>query len=193
MNDNNEILHQESRGGYTLTVTYEQWADDPTNWGNFTLHIWDGRFDRGLERGESKEYFQTDNEKWTPGTLSKLRAGVLWPVEVRSYSNADGGFYSLTTLENADGFIEFSPDYIKGTSKKEREKYAAGDLELYEQWANGEVYAAWITDDETGETVDGSGDCYGLDETIADGQATLERLTPKRDSARAKKASEVHG
>ena len=191
MNTTMELPYTETKNGFTLTVDCDPFADNPTNWGVFDMHIWNGRFNGHLVAGENLDHFQTDNEKWTSGTLSKLRAGILYPVKVRSYSNSDGGLYSLTQLENADGFIELTD--AKKMQPYEREILAQSCLEKYQQWANGVVYRVDIVEDETGEWIDGSGDCYGLEETLEQAKATLDNLAGSvRDSARAKKAQELH-
>ena len=179
-----DYLHQESKNGYTLTVEYEQWADDPTNWGNFTIT-------------ENTEDMLTDTGKLLPSIQTKLRNGTAFMIDKYEHSAV---IYRLAG-ENRDrwdtsanwGMIEFAPGYIKGVSLDDRREYAKGDLETYTAWANGDVYRADIVEDATGEYIDGSGDCYGLAETIAQGQSELYRLAPVHEAAAAKNANQLHG
>lgn len=189
-----EPLHKESRKGYTLTVEYDQFADDPTNWGNFTIvQFRDNDFTNYADIDE----YLTEGGKLKPEYRAKLKSGKAFAFDYARYSNADGGFYRNPTsavpygeIDSRDlnGLIIFDDAYVKGIGYEERKRYAEQDLNTYTQYANGEVYSASITDDQTGEWIDGSGDCYGLDETIEQGKDTLERLgaapLPKHDELR---------
>lgn len=187
-----DYLHEETKNGYTLTVDMEQFADDPQNWGNYSISIFNSGFRGELNTGKLEGDFYTDSGKLQPWIQAKLRHGTAFAIRVRHYASADGGFYSLGSEEDADGFIEFAPGYIKGIDQNTRREYAKGDLQTWQEYCNGEVYNASIVEDATGEYIDGSGNCYGLDETIADGQATLERLAPKHEAAAAKSAGAMH-
>lgn len=179
-----EPLHTEKRNGYTLTVEYEQFADDPTNWGNFTIVQFR---DRDFTNYADIDEYLTESGKLLPEWRAKLRSGKAFAFTYNRYSNADGGFYRYPTNEvptgeidsrDLNGLIVFEDEYVKGISFDERKKYAEQDLATYTQYANGEVYNASIIEDATGEYIDGSGDCYGLDETIQQGKDTLDRLDP---------------
>jgi len=71
------------------------------------------------------------------------------------YSNC--GFYIVT-----DKTAE-----VLGITPKDFEKVIDAELETYNKWANGEVYA-WTLYDENGEIVDGGGDYYSLEEIRAE-------------------------
>lgn len=178
-----EYLHQETQNGYTLTVKYEDFADDPTNWGNFTIK-------------EMSSDMLTEYDKILPSIQSKLRAGKAFLIDKFEHSTIvlrlHGEVYDRWDNQQNWGIIEFSSDYVKGVSIEERRKYAAQDLEIYTQWLNGEVYRADIVEDESGEYIDGVGDCYGLEETIAEGQAQLALLAPVHSAATAKNAQDLH-
>jgi hypothetical protein len=191
-------LYTETRNGYTLTVTYEQWADDPANWGNFTIvQFRDNNF---VNYADIDDYL-TESGKLKPGWRAKIRAGKAFMFDYSRYSSTDGGFYrhpssKVPTGEidsrGLNGLIIFEDAYIKGITYDKRLEYATDDLKTYTEWANGEVYSAWITEDATGETIDGSGDCYGLDETIEQGKSQLARLAPVHNAATAPRASKLH-
>lgn len=191
-------LYTATLNGYTLTIDYEQWADDPTNWGNFTIVQFRDR--DYTNYGDIDEYL-TDNGKLRPEWRAKLRSGKAFAFDYYSYSNTDGGFYRHPTSDiptgeidsrDLNGLIIFEDAYVKGATYEDRLAYAEGDLKLYTEWANGEVYRADIIEDATGEYIDGMGDCYDLESTIEQGRSELARLAPVHAAAAAPNARQLH-
>lgn len=158
---------------YVVRASYDTPYDCPNDWGCFEVKIFGCRDLNNCKR----EDFYDDNDNLAIGMRSKLRAGTAWPVAVRHYSGTDGGYYSVADKEDdCDGFIIFTPDYVKGVSLEERKRYAKQDLETYQEWANGEIYYVEITT-EDGREVDSCGGIYGdhglkafIEEAIGDAE-----------------------
>lgn len=177
--------------GYTITITQDTWSESPTTWGTFSISIFDSGFRGDLNTGKSRDEYYDDNDNLTIGMRSKLRAGTAFAISVAHYGNSDGGFYTIIdNASEADGFIEFEPDYIKGVSYDDRRKYAQQDVSIYQQWCNGEVYSYVITD-EHGDTIDSLCGCYGND-VWDEAQSFIDSYTPSRDSVYAAKARALH-
>lgn len=188
-----DTITTEQYGQYTIHTHYADYAEDPTEWGNFALHIFNSGFRGDLNRGDDRERFYTDNDKLRPEVAAKIRAGKLWPVGVRHYSGSDGGFYTLWDTDEAleaDGFIELYDGYVKGVSLEDRRKYAESDLQIYQQWANGEVFG-YTVEDKHGELIDSGTGYYSEADAIADAKADADAYKPPR--ATAKFASAYHG
>lgn len=181
---------------YKIEYGYDEWAynDSPNEWGNFKVMIFSGRFNGDLVNTDRDEFYD-DNDNLKIHVRSMLKAGTIYPVRVRSYSNSDGGFYDLLDdVDGADGFISLDKEYVKGVSKVDRLEYARGDLKQYQQWANSEVYYVRIID-QAGEIVDGEYGGYyadSVDDLIADAKATIDRLPAIHDAAYAKNAGALH-
>ena len=176
---------------------WQDWdCESPADWGNFTIvQFRDNNYTtyKQLEYSE----FVTENDCLTPATLAKLRAGKMFTIDYRSYSNADGGYYYLdggipkgqVDSQDVNGFIIFNDDYIKGTSYDERRKYAEQDLATYTAWANGEVYGFTITTPD-GEFIDSVGGYIGdIDYCKQDADAIAKTI---RSSVTATNAQAVH-
>lgn len=136
-------------------------SESPCDWGNFDVKIFNSGFRGDLDNAEREDFYD-ENDNLTIGMRSKLRAGTAFPVGVRHYSGTDGGYYSVTDIDNADGFILFDKAYVKGESYERRKGYAEGDLETYQQWCNGEVYWCEITTAD-GREIDTCGGIYGTE------------------------------
>lgn len=126
--------------------------------------------DRDFTNYGNLDEYCTENGKLLPSVQSKLRAGKMFTIDYRRYSSADGGKYYLdgsiptgeVDSQDVNGFIIFNDEYIRGVSFEERKKYAREDLELYTQWANGEVYHVNI-ETANGDFVDSCGGFIGDD------------------------------
>lgn len=180
-----ESLYTETRNGYTLKIEYEQFADDPCNWGNFTVKHW-----RDVEGVDAEEH------KVLPELQAKLDDGRAFWVDKYEHGNsvyslAGSGMQYRFDTSSSWGIIELDDEYVKGVSAEDRRKYAKGDLETYTDWANGDVYRAEITD-EYGEYIDGMGDIYGLEYAIAEGKSNLDHLAPTHSAAAAPRAQALH-
>jgi hypothetical protein len=159
---------------YVAHVHYDMGSESPCDWGNFDVKIF-GCSD--VNNAERSEFFD-DNDNLNFNMVSKIRYGTAFPVTVRHYSGTDGGYYSVAdNVADADGFILFDRTYVKGESFDRRREYAKGDLETYEQWANGEVY--WVQiETKDGREIDTLSGLYGTDgiksyieETVPDAES----------------------
>ena len=188
----NESIETINYKNYQIELSYDTYSDNPNEWGNSTVAIFDSGY-RGELNNTTRDEFYDDNDNLLIGVRSQLRAGTAYAVGVRHYSSSDGGFYTLLDdATEADGFITLAPEYVKGVSKADRLEYARGDLKTYQEWANGNVYAVYIYD-RAGELVDGCGGLYGdYDDLVNDAKATIDRLPLIHDAAYAKKAGALH-
>lgn len=177
---------------YRIELSNDEYSDNPNEWGNFKVQIFNSGF-RGELNNVDRDEFYDDNDHLKIGVRSMLKAGTAFPVGVRHYSSTDGGYYTLLDdVTDADGFITFDKAYVKGVSYADRKEYAAGDLATYQQWANGETYSVYIYD-RAGELIDGCGGLYGTyDDLVNDAKGTIDRLPLIHDAAYAKKAGALH-
>lgn len=176
-------LYTETLNGYTLTIDYEQFADDPTNWGNFTVKHWRDYDDGTGELTIDASKFADGRAHW----VDKYEHGGA------SYTLHGRGTNDRWDTSRKWGIIEFTDEYATNADTLEgRREMARQDLKLYTEWANGEVYRADITEDATGEYIDGVGDCYDLESTIEQGRSELARLAPTPSAAAAPSASSLH-
>lgn len=143
---------------YKVTVHDDSDNESPNEWGCFEVKI----FGCNDLNNAKREDFYDDNDNISIGLRTRLRFGTAFPVQVKHYSNADGGYYTVTDLEDADGFILFDTDYVRGESFERRREYAKGDLETYGQWCNGDIYYVTIETDY-GKEIDAVGGLYGTE------------------------------
>lgn len=91
---------------------------------------------------------------------------AIYPINKYEHS---GIVYRLGTAHGWDcsnnGFYVITDKTQKemGTAKKDFEKVIKGELDIYNQYANGEVYRFYLCD-EAGEVVDSCGGIYSIDE-----------------------------
>lgn len=164
---------------YIVRVEYDEWSDSPAEWGTFTIvQFRDSDFST-YEELDSSEYV-TESGKLKPSVIAKLKAGKMFTISYQRYSSADGGQYRLdgsipsgvVDSRDVNGFIIFDDSYVKGVSYDERKRYAQQDLNIYTQWANGEVYYATV-ETESGLEVDSCGGLIGDDDLTAFIQDTI--------------------
>lgn len=154
---------------YKVTVSYDDIWQDFSDYTDLYRIV---QFrDNDFTNYESLEDYCTESGKLLPSVQAKLRAGKMFTIDYRRYSNADGGFYRLdggiptgeVDTQDVNGFIIFEDEYIKGISYNERKEYASQDLQKYTEWCNGETYYINIKTD-TGLEVDSCGGFVGSDE-----------------------------
>jgi hypothetical protein len=146
---------------YKVLIHQDDYSECPNEWGCFEVKIFNSGYHGDLNNCKMNEFYD-ENDNLNIGMRSRIKHGTAFPVGVRHYSNTDGGFYSLADIEDADGFILFDKEYIKGESFERRREYAKGDLNTYQEWANGEVYIVSI-EDMRGEVIDSLGGLYGTE------------------------------
>lgn len=164
---NDRTIENYKVNNLNIDLWYDWDIDGPDTWGNYRIVQFRDNDYTTYEQFGYSEYV-TENQHLTPAILAKLRAGKMFTIDYRSYSNADGGYYSLNgdmpkgevDSQDVNGFIIFDDDYIKGTSYEERKKYAEQDLKEYTAWANGEVYGFTVTD-HNGDVIDSCGGFIG--------------------------------
>lgn len=173
------------RNGVTVTLLYDDAPDSPADWGNYKLVTFDCRLITDVDRSE---YFNDDD---MPNTEldAMIKSGKAVPLEYYKHS---GCIYRPATEDNGtepDGFIIFEDAYIKDVSYDDRQKYAAGDLETYTQWANGEVYGYRVTDQD-GEEIESLYGVYGADYCESEANTVADNYLPPR---KPNPASRYHG
>jgi len=162
---------------YVAHVHYDQGTESPAEWGNFDIKVFGCRDINNASRDD----FYDDNDNLQINMVSRLRFGTAFPITIRNYSSAGDYFYDLAdSADGCDGFITFTPEYVKGESYDRRREYAIGDLATYQQWANGDVYYVEIKTKE-GQEIDSCGGIYG-DEGI---KAYIEETVPGAQNVEA--------
>ena len=178
--------------GYKISIGYDQWAESPEEWGNYTIKEW-----RDVEGIDADERTVSDE------LAKKLDDGRAFWVDKYEHS---GSSYTLMGEGMNDrwdttqqwGIIEFTDEYATNFDDYEgRKEMARGDLRDYTAYANGEVYQSYIyeVNPHTGENIeqiDGSGGFFSYDEAKQQAEDTIDSYEPPRSSKYAKKAQEVH-
>jgi hypothetical protein len=170
---------------YKINISYDEYSDDPSEWGNFTIT-------------EGVQDLTNDLDEFTKETKKKMQAGKLFLVDKFEHSSVA---YYLSG-ENVDkwdtyhgwGYIEFGDEYAANFDTLEgRREMARQDLATYTQWANGDVYAVYIYD-QNGENIDGCGGIYAdtIEELIEQAKDTIDNLPTIHDAAYAKNAGALH-
>lgn len=177
-----EYLHEEKRNGFDILIDYDQWAESPEEWGNFTVKHWRDYDDGTGELTINGSKFADGRAHW----VDKYEHGGA------SYTLHGEGVNDRWDTSRKWGIIEFTNEYAtNGDTLEARREMARGDLREYTRWANGEVLDVRIEED--GEWIDGNGGIYDdLDDAIEIARATVDRMSPKRESARAASASKLH-
>jgi len=162
-----------------LEIRIDGDCESPREWSNLGYFI---TIDRDYKSPDNKKEFisiieETSNEAQNQKEHIKLikkaiekelgeKVLAIYPVVKYEHS---GISYSLGTKQGFDysnnGFYIITEKTQKevGTKKKDWEKVIQGELEIYNQWVNGEVYG-FILYDEQGEYLDGCGGFYSIDE-----------------------------
>lgn len=182
--------------GYIISVANDEWADDPNEWGNYTVKQW-----REVDGIDEDERTISDELK------AKLKDGKAFWVDKYEHSAVR---YSLTVDEAQNpygewdtsrtwGIIEFSDEYATNCADYAgRREMARQDLEEYTAWANGAIYRSDIyepdADDRTkeGELIDGGSGFIDFDEAKSFAESTVDGYGAPRESRYAKKASKLH-
>jgi hypothetical protein len=169
--------------GHTISVYHDMDAENPTEWGNFTIVQFADWGTIAHEDRDTSDYF-TEGGALTAETLEGLRTGKMFCITYRNHSSAGQRYYDLqedydNDSYSMDGFIIFEDDYIKDTTFEERKQYAKGDLQTYTDWANGDVYTFWVTHPEheggDSDTLSGIyGDEYGFQPVIDEAQSMID-------------------
>lgn len=129
---------------YKIRIYQDEWADGPDTWGNFTI------VDFTRDGNANIDDYTTETGKLLPSVQAKLKAGKMFFIDKYehsgvSYSLSNEGMQCRFDTSSNCGFIVFDDAYIKGISYSDRQEYARRDLEVYNQWANGEVYTVDIS------------------------------------------------
>lgn len=150
---------------YIALVSYDDFDDDPTGWGQFNIE----QYDRNKIHYTSSEEHYTEAGKLRPELQAKIRAGIAWPLEAYEHGNiryslsGEGMQCRFDTSGNI-GML-FLKD-VKGMSYKEREQMARECLREYNAYCNGEVYTVQIKRDTGYIVSDYCGGITDIDEYI---------------------------
>ncbi len=150
---------------YIANVTPDDFVDDPTDWGYFTIE----QYDRDKIHHVSVEDHYTEERKVLPGLQAKIRAGLAWPLGCYehggiTYSLQGEGMQCRFDSTNNIGVL-FLTD-AKGLSYEERERMARDCLKEYNAFCNGEVYTVQIQRDTGYIESDYCGGITDVDEYI---------------------------
>lgn len=190
--ENEEVISTDESGGYVLEVLYDESDEgtDPRNWSNVgTMITFHQRYPLPNEAG-----FQIDSGDFND-----------WN-EVKAYieEQEDDGIAAILSLSMTDhsginlyvgkprdkwdsgyvGFIyatQVAADE-EGLSGTALENQLRNEVQIYNQWLNGNIYR-WRIRDDFGTEVDGVGDYFDLDTAKREGLNALHSLV-KRKAAR---------
>lgn len=183
-----DIYETYKHNGLTVVIRYDQNAESPTEWGNFTII-------------NHREIELDDDDNLTTDMLAKLADGrAFWVDKYEhsgvSYTLAGEGMNDRWDTSSKWGIIEFTDEYATNFDDYEgRRKMAAGDLKEYTAWAEGEVYGYQIykanpTGLDDDEELDA---CWGfigdVDYCKTEANAIADSY---RQSSLAKKAQTLH-
>lgn len=180
--------------GWTVTIDYDQFGSDPSEWGNYTIAM--APSTRAVSVGAKWDDYVDDDGMPTEDTIAKVQAGKVWPISYSSHG-PQCAYHIALDSSDADGYIEFTPEYTKGVMKRERKQYAKSDLETYTEWANGQVYyVSFVTPygkvPDDGD-VAGMGDIIGYDNAVQfANQAVDDAINWDRPNYHAIKAQDLH-
>jgi len=165
--------------GNRLEITHDESPDSPREWSNLGYFIAiDSNYQSPDENetlyeiiketgqlAESQEkHIEEIKKQYEEETDEKVLA--IYPVVKYEHSGVN---YSLGTKHGFDysnnGFYIITDKTQKetGTEEKDWEKVIEIELELYNKWANGEVYG-FILFDENGEDLDSCGGFYNIED-----------------------------
>jgi hypothetical protein len=157
---------------YIATVMYDDMADDPTEWGDFTIETF------GNHNGISinVDDYSDDNGKLLQEYQDEVLSGKRFWLDryehrAISYSLTGGGIQCQFDTSNCCGFIVLDDERIKGDTYERRKEYALEYLDLYNNYINGNVYTVSIKTDTGIEIDDWCNGFYGsqaINTAIAD-------------------------
>ena len=162
-----------------LKIYYDEYADTPREWSNLGYFITiDSNYnspdkndtmhdivkETGQEAESLEEHIEMIKTQYEEATDEKVLS--IHPIVKYEHS---GVYYSLGTKHGFDysnnGFYIITDKTQKeiGTKKKDFKKVIQGELDIYNKWANGEVYAFNLSD-EKGEDVDSCGGFFDIED-----------------------------
>lgn len=174
--------------GYSVRLGYEECPDNPRTWASpFTVATTHSRV------------IPVDQEysRWDIPEDADLVAPVFYEPE----PSGQGRYYCQTLDEL--GYIPSDDPELwdayqigfawceagtlgrEGWTTEQAASYLAGELRIYTQWANGEVYCFACYDDRTGEYLDGCAGFYSTDDATSDGVASVRAIARARSEAAA--------
>lgn len=169
-----EAIHYNN---YTIKVEYDQFTDDPTGDGNYSIHE-----TRGVH---------------SPELAAKLKDGYAFTIDRLEHGNViyrlSAGVPDWDTSRDW-GYIEFTDEYATNFDTYEgRKEMAAEDLKEYTAWANGECYTLHVTDPygDNVEDISEFGIIGDYQWAIDEAKRLIDQHRPNY-AAKAKRASEVH-
>lgn len=158
-----------------LVIRYDQDTESPREWSNlgyFITQDWDYNSpDKNEElqaviraggevAGDNLEHVKYIKKHYYPEKILAIYSIVKYEHSGVSYSRgvkhgfdySNNGFYVITDKTQKE----------VGTKRKDWERVIDQELEVYNQWANGEVYQFTLYD-EAGELIDSCGGFYDLE------------------------------
>lgn len=163
-----------------LEISYCDYTDSPREWSNLGYFITVDRNYRSPDKHEElleliKECGENANSQaehikmitinWNKTMHPENKIIAIYPIVKYEHS---GVSYSLGTVHNFDysnnGFYIITDKTQKevGIKKKDFEKVIKEELEIYNKYANGEVYRFCLYDDQ-GEVADSCGGFYDIE------------------------------
>jgi hypothetical protein len=164
------VITSQQIGNYTISTFYDECPTNPREWDNFgTMVFFHGRY----KLGDKHSYRSSDYDNWNElkkHIIQAENAAILLPVYMYDHSgislsvntfgcNWDSGQIGFIYVSREKLLKEYYPAKIITKKLKERViKYLIGEINEYNQYLSGEVYAVSVQDHE-GEIVH---ECYGF-------------------------------
>ena len=159
-----------SEDGYRVTISLDEWADDPRNWDNLgTMVCWHGRYDLGDEQPKiSPDEYQEDLPEGT----------ITLPLYLYDHSGITmkTSPFSCPWDSGQVGFIYVTPETLtmvfpSGVPNDDKvREYLNNEVETYDSYLTGDVYRVDVESgtvcdhgDTQWEYMDGCGGFYGDD------------------------------
>ena len=159
-----------------LVIEYDDSAESPRNWSNLSILIIrnglgdnDKYLNRELENSQYKVDCAEDHLELMKEIVEEhLGSKVIYADFISKYEHS-GVRYFVGQSSGWDysniGFVFVTEDSLEeiGCFKKQIEEIVKNEIELFSQWANGDVYRFTLYDDE-GNEEDSMGSIYDLEE-----------------------------
>ena len=158
-----------------LVINYDDCAESPRNWSNLSILVIrnglgdnDKYLNRELESSRYKVGCAEDHLELMKEIVEEhLGSKVIYADFISKYEHS-GVHYFIGQSSGWDysniGFVFVTEDSLKeiGCAKEDIERIAEAEIEMFSQWANGDVYHFTLYDD-AGNVEDSCGGFYDLE------------------------------
>lgn len=166
------------KDGLTLTIETDECLESPREWDNFgTMACKHPRY----RLGDKNHGLSDEPENWAQ-ELDEMGA-VYLPLWLYDHGGitmrtAPFGRWDNTIV----GYIFATPDKMKaeGVTPERALEILRKEVETYDQYLTGDVYAFLITVEDTGECLDSCNGFYGEQHAMEEGMAQLHAILEER-------------